>query len=108
MQRNMIKRCKIFIVFFRFVDRKKELCYSFYVVIILTRKNFELYDEELEYYFLVKVETEVGTKFVYNQRTLVHHEAFAKRFETRRSAKRCIALSSYENYEILKIKREKK
>ncbi len=107
MQRNMKKRCKIFIVFFHFVDRKKSLCYTFYVVITLKRKKFELYDEDLEYYFLVKVETEAGTKFVYNQRTLVHHAAFAKRFETRRSAKRCIALSTYENCEILKIKREK-
>lgn len=77
-------------------------------VMILSRKNFEMYDTELDYFFIVKVLQNGAEFYAYNQRILVHDKAFAKRFETRRSARRCIALSEYESCEILKIKRSDK
>ncbi|MBE7036856.1 MAG: hypothetical protein E7403_06145 [Ruminococcaceae bacterium] len=72
----------------------------------MNRKNFEMYDTELDYFFLVKVWQNGEEFYAYNQRTLVRDETFAKRFETRRSARRCIALSKFESYEIIKKKRE--
>lgn len=68
-------------------------------------KNFKAYDEELDYYFLVCVTCENGVFYAYNRRTLVRDKAFAKRFETLRSARRCIKLSGQKNCEIIKVKR---
>lgn len=77
-------------------------------VIVMKRKNFEMYDTELDYFFIVKVWQKGEEFYAYNHRILVRDEGFAKRFETRRSARRCIALSEYESYEIMKKKREHK
>ncbi len=82
------------------------VCATLLAVMILKRKNFEMYDTELDYFFIVKVRQNGEELYAYNQRILVHDEAFAKRFETRRSARRCIALSEYESCEILKMKRK--
>lgn len=80
-------------------------CANLEEVMNLNSKNFSYYDSELDYYFIVRVMTEDGVRYAFNQRTLVHDPAFAKRFETRRSARRCILLSGFKQYEVLKIKR---
>ncbi len=83
-------------------------CATLEKVMDLKEKNLEYYDPELDYYFIIRVPTEKGAMYAYNQRTLVHDRAFARMFDTRRSAQRCVRLSDYEHCEILKIKREAK
>lgn len=80
-------------------------CVTLKAVMDVEDKPFEYYDSDLNYYFIVCVQTPEGFMYAYNQRMLVHDEAFAKRFDTRRSALRCIALSNYKDYEILKKRR---
>lgn len=74
----------------------------------MTEKNIPALsweDAELDSYFMISVQTEEGLRYVFNKRTLVHDIHFAKRFETKRSAQRCVKLSGFENWEILKFAR---
>ncbi|MBR5236042.1 MAG: hypothetical protein IKW06_01530 [Clostridia bacterium] len=64
-----------------------------------------LYPEDFEYYYIVRVHTNEGVLYAYNHRTLTHDIDFAKPFNTRRSALRCIRLSDYTRAEIIKYRR---
>lgn len=61
-------------------------------------------DEEFNVYYKVKVVVEDEEKYVFNKRTLVGDIDSAKIFMTLRSLKRCMAMSEFANYEILKFR----
>lgn len=60
-------------------------------------------DEEFNVYYKVKVIVEDEEKYVFNKRTLVGDIDSAKIFMTLRSLKRCMAMSEFANYEIIKF-----
>lgn len=60
-------------------------------------------DEEFNVYYKVKVIVDDEEKYVFNKRTLVGDIDSAKIFMTLRSLKRCMAMSDFVNYEILKF-----
>ncbi len=68
-------------------------------------EKLKYYDDELDYYYVIKVQAQDEIYYAYNQHTLVHSMEFAKRYGTLRSAKRCISLSNWQSFEILKLKR---
>lgn len=60
-------------------------------------------DEEFDVYYKVKVVVGDEIKYVFNKRTLVGDIESAKMFMTMRSLKRCMAMSNFSEYEILKF-----
>ncbi len=70
-------------------------------------KELKYYDEELDYYFVVQVTTPAGICYAYNHRTLVRDMSFARCFETRRSAQRCIRRSAFDDCKILRLRRSR-
>ena len=78
-------------------------CANLEGVMNLNSKDLSYYDSELDYYFIVRVVTEAGVRYAFNQRTLVHDPAFAKRFETRRSARRCVLRNSSSSPKVLHL-----
>lgn len=72
----------------------------------MKKKKLQWYDEELDYYFLVEVNTDSGIRYAYSPRALVHDRAFAKQFDTRRSARRCMNQGRWQDCRIVKVKRK--
>ena len=68
--------------------------------------KFEDHDPDLDCYFVIRVMTDDGERFVYTPHALVHDMDFAKRFNTRRAAASCVHRGNFTNYEILKFKHE--
>ena len=60
-------------------------------------------EEEFNIYYKVKVMVADEIKYVFNKRTLVGDIDSAKIFLTMRSLKRCMAMSEYKEYEILRF-----
>lgn len=60
-------------------------------------------DEEFEVYYKVSVKVADEIKYVFNKRTLVGDIDSAKVFLTLRSLKRCMALSDFKEYEIIRF-----
>ncbi len=70
------------------------------------KKDLQWYDEDLDFYFLIEVNTTDGIRYAYSPRALVHDIAFAKQFDTRRSARRCMNLGGWKDSRIVKVKRK--
>lgn len=64
-------------------------------------------EEEFDVYYKVKVTVDDEVKYVFNKRTLVGDIESAKMFQTMRSLKRCMSMSEYKEYEILKFSAER-
>ena len=62
--------------------------------------------EEFDVYYKVKVRADDEDKYVFNKRTLVGDIESAKIFQTMRSLKRCMSLSEYGEYEVIKFLRK--
>lgn len=67
------------------------------------RTDIPCFEEEFNVYYKVKVMVDDEIKYVFNKRTLVGDIDSAKIFMTLRSLKRCMAMSEFEDYEILKF-----
>ena len=68
-------------------------------------KEIMPFDEEFDVYYKVKVTLADEVKYVFNKRTLVGDVDSAKTFMTLRSLKRCMQMSEFSDYEILKFKK---
>ncbi|MBE7027989.1 MAG: hypothetical protein E7407_03000 [Ruminococcaceae bacterium] len=62
--------------------------------------------DEFDVYYKVKVRADDEDKYVFNKRTLVGDIESAKIFQTMRSLKRCMSMSEYEEYEVIKFLRK--
>ena len=71
----------------------------------MKNEKYSLYPEDFECYYVVCVHTENGDRYAYNHRMLSHSIEYARNYNTRRAALRCIRMSDYENAEILVLKR---
>jgi len=60
-------------------------------------------EDEFNIYYKVKVIVADEVKYVFNKRTLVGDIDSAKMFLTMRSLKRCMAMSEFKEYEILRF-----
>ena len=69
------------------------------------RTDIPYLEEEFNVYYKVKVTVADEVKYVFNKRTLVGDIDSAKIFMTLRSLKRCMAMSEFKDYEILKFTR---
>lgn len=67
------------------------------------RTDIPYCEEEFNVYYKVKVIVADEIKYVFNKRTLVGDIDSAKIFMTLRSLKRCMSMSKFKNYEILKF-----
>ena len=67
------------------------------------RTDIPCCEEEFNVYYKVKVIVADEVKYVFNKRTLVGDIDSAKVFMTLRSLRRCMSMSEFKNYEILKF-----
>ena len=68
------------------------------------KNQWDEYQRELQHHYIIRVQTEKGPRYIFSYRAVVEHEGYAKIFNTKVSARRCMKRSPYKEYVLIEIK----